>query len=507
MKRIISLFLAALILLGTIASSIMMVAYADEDTSSSEAEDEKEKPDGVHAGGDIYIESYDYDAAKERLTIVMIDAGYDPDLQLPDDTYLESFYAALMSSNFYPASSVDYSRPASITDMDNGGVEILKWDNTPGPFPLIGAGLRLRFTFPNVKWDGEGNEIYFRYSYCYGMEATTHKLENSGTIRANLTQIKPLEKEEPQESKPETQKPEPATPYILLKGYDYGGADVPAGSDFDLALTLYNTSADLALENIVIKVTPSKGLSIIGASNTYYISGIGKQGTVVQSIPLKCLTSAVPGGESVAVSFSYEYVSNDTRKTLSSEETVSVPVAQADRFEVELTDVPTLMWPGERSTVMVNFVNKGRSELYNLTATISGNIEDPNQIHNLGNIAAGASGNAKFQLVSNEPGGLVDCVITLSYENAEGVITEVTKNLQCEVYDNSQDFVDVGIEEPMPAVVPEQTGMQWWQVLLVAVGCLALGGFAGYWMFLKTKMKREYDDDFDDDDDDEEDDD
>ncbi|MBQ1237371.1 MAG: hypothetical protein IIX70_03670, partial [Oscillospiraceae bacterium] len=95
MKRIISLFLAALILLGTIASSIMMVAYADEDTSSSEAEDEKEKPDGVHAGGDIYIESYDYDAAKERLTIVMIDAGYDPDLQLPDDTYLESFYAAL----------------------------------------------------------------------------------------------------------------------------------------------------------------------------------------------------------------------------------------------------------------------------------------------------------------------------------------------------------------------------------------------------------------------------
>jgi len=83
----------------------------------------------------------------------------------------------------------------------------------------------------------------------------------------------------------------------------------------------------------------------------------------------------------------------------------------------------------------------------------------------------------------------------------------VTKNLQCEVYDNSQDFVDVGIEEPMPAVVPEQTGMQWWQVLLVAVGCLALGGFAGYWMFLKTKMKREYDDDFDDDDDDEEDDD
>lgn len=503
MKRIISLFLAALILLGTIASSIMMVAYADED----EAEDEK-KPDGVYAGNGIYIESYDYNKSKETLTIVLVDANYDPEKLLPDEDSCQEFYAALMSSNFYPASAKDDKRGPSITDLSKEGIEILGWPGDENaPFPTIGLGFRVKFTFPEVAWDGEGNEIYFRYAYNFlGVDGDA-EIKSGGTIRANLTQIKPLEKEEPQESKPETPKPEPATPYILLKGYDYGGADVPAGSDFDLALTLYNTSADLALENIVIKVTPSKGLSIIGASNTYYISGIGKQGTVVQSIPLKCLTSAVPGGESVAVSFSYEYVSNDTRKTLSSEETVSVPVAQADRFEVELTDVPTLMWPGERSTVMVNYVNKGRSELYNLTATISGNIEDPNQIHNLGNIAAGASGNAKFQLVSNEPGGLVDCVITLSYENAEGVITEVTKNLQCEVYDNSQDFVDVGIEEPMPAVVPEQTGMRWWQVALVAVGCLALGGFAGYWMFLKTKMKREYDDDFDDDDDDEEDDD
>ena len=74
MKRIISLFLAALILLGTVASSIMMVAYANEDTSSSEEED-KEKPDGVYAGNGIYIESYDYDATNDKLTIILVDAN------------------------------------------------------------------------------------------------------------------------------------------------------------------------------------------------------------------------------------------------------------------------------------------------------------------------------------------------------------------------------------------------------------------------------------------------
>ena len=114
MKRIISLFLAALILLGTIASSIMMVAYADED---------EEKPDGVYAGNGIYIESYDYNKSKETLTIVLVDANYDPEKLLPDEDSCQEFYAALMFSNFYPASAKDDKRGPSIVDLTPAAAE------------------------------------------------------------------------------------------------------------------------------------------------------------------------------------------------------------------------------------------------------------------------------------------------------------------------------------------------------------------------------------------------
>ena len=274
-----------------------------------------------------------------------------------------------------------------------------------------------------------------------------------------------------------------------------------AGSDFALSINFYNTSADITLENIIMKVEPTTGLSITGASNTYYIPTLDKKGAVAKSIPLKCLTSAVPGSESVHITFSYEYVANDTRQSKSSEETISIPIAQVERFEVELTEIPTMIWPGENTNVVLSYVNKGRADIYNLTAKIEGNIDDPNQVQNLGNIKAGDSGTAKFSVSSMEAGGMVSAVITVTYENENGDVSTITKDFTCEVYDNSGELIDPGLdpgldpgfEEP----VEEDTGMRWWQWAMFGIGCLAVGGVSGAWMFLKTKLKREEADDED----------
>lgn len=177
-----------------------------------------------------------------------------------------------------------------------------------------------------------------------------------------------------------------------------------------------------------MKVEPTTGLSITGASNTYYIPTLDKKGAMTKSIPLKCRTSAVPGSESVHITFSYEYVANDTRQSKSSEETISIPIAQVERFEVDLTEVPTMLWPGESTNVVLNYVNKGRADIYNLTAKIDGNIDEPNQVQNLGNIKAGDSGTAKFSVSSMEAGGVVSAVITITYENEKGDVSTITKD-------------------------------------------------------------------------------
>lgn len=96
---------------------------------------------------------------------------------------------------------------------------------------------------------------------------------------------------------------------------------------------------------------------------------------------------------------------------------------------------------------------------------------------------------------------MVSAVITVTYENEKGDVSTITKDFTCEVYDNSGEMIDrlvirdwiPGFEEP----VEEDTGMRWWQWAMFGIGCLAVGGVSGAWMFLKTKLKREEADDED----------
>lgn len=502
MKRIISLGLAALILLGTLTGVLISAAYADPTSSSSAPESSSssssssnsssssgnpQDPDNNTSGkpniltnDGILIESY-YQVGN-NLTLVLVDTN----IKNNSGKTFTDFYGSLLTSNFYPASTKNPDGKPSIAKLDN--VTILSENSD--------KNLRFKVTFPNVIWDGKGNEVYFRMNYEYGGEEFPYE------VKENLSQFIPREPSGPSNDpvEPDPTIPDPATPYILVQNYSYGEGDVAAGSDFALTVNFYNTSANINLENIIMKVEPTNGLSITGASNTYYIPNLGAKGSMTKSIPLKCLTSATPGSESVHITFSYEYVANDTRNTKSSEETISIPIAQTERFEVSLTEFPTMLYPGDNTNAVISYVNKGRADIYNLTATIAGNIDDPNQIQNLGNIKAGDSGSAKFSIASMEAGGQVSCVITITYENEKGDLSTITKEFTCEVYDNSGDFIDPGLDPGMdPGMMPpeEEAGMRWWQWTLFGVGSLSVGGVSGLWMFLKTKMKREEADDED----------
>lgn len=499
MKRIISLGLAALIILGTLTGVLISAVYADDPPSSSSSSSNSgsgnpQDPDNNTSGKPniltnegILIEKYYYLTKNNQTYLVLV--LVDTNIKASSTESFNDFYFSLLTSNFYPLSSKDENYGESITPT----AEVLS-----GKGSSTGdKNLRFQVEVPYVGWDKKGNEIYFRMYYDYNNEPIAME---GYEVRANLSQFVPPTPSEPDPVEPDPTIPDPATPYILVQNYSYGEGDVAAGSDFALTVNFYNTSANISLENIIMKVEPTAGLSITGASNTYYIPTLGAKGSMTKSIPLKCLTSATPGSESVHITFSYEYVANDTRNTKGSEETISIPIAQTERFEVSLTEFPTMLYPGDNTNAVISYVNKGRADIYNLTATIAGNIDDPNQIQNLGNIKAGDSGSAKFSIASMEAGGQVSCVITITYENEKGDLSTITKEFTCEVYDNSGDFIDPGLDPGMdPGMMPpeEEAGMRWWQWTLFSAGSLSVGGVSGLWMFLKTKMKREEADDED----------
>ena len=490
MKRIISLGLAALIILGTLTGVLISAVYAAEsmhipDVPTSPDPDKDspgnpQNPDNNTSGKPniltnegILIESYSWKSGTLKLTLV--------DTNVPAKQKMENSYAALLTADFFPGEKGSICEGFTHESPTDSSQE---------------KNLRFNVTFTGVLRHNDGIAVKFRLYYDIGGEPYEY------VVSADLSRYAPDNNNSGNDNtvEPDPTIPDPATPYILVQNYSYGEGDVAAGSDFALTVNFYNTSANISLENIIMKVEPTAGLSITGASNTYYIPTLGAKGSMTKSIPLKCLTSATPGSESVHITFSYEYVANDTRNTKGSEETISIPIAQTERFEVSLTEFPTMLYPGDNTNAVISYVNKGRADIYNLTATIAGNIDDPNQIQNLGNIKAGDSGSAKFSIASMEAGGQVSCVITITYENEKGDLSTITKEFTCEVYDNSGDFIDPGLDPGMdPGMMPpeEEAGMRWWQWTLFSAGSLSVGGVSGLWMFLKTKMKREEADDED----------
>ena len=197
-----------------------------------------------------------------------------------------------------------------------------------------------------------------------------------------------------------------ATPNIIVSEYDYGGT-IAAGDAFTLRLKFTNTSRKLAAENIMMAVETGEGLSITGASNTYYYASLGAGQSTVQTIPMRVLTSAGAQGAKVGITFRYEYVDNNTRGTATTNESLSVPIYIPDRFIVTEPDTELIGVQNEELSVSVPYVNKGKSEVSNVHAKLiydedSVYCEQPNI--NLGNFEPGKSGTIDFYFIPSEPG-------------------------------------------------------------------------------------------------------
>ncbi|MEG0753178.1 MAG: hypothetical protein RR461_05055, partial [Angelakisella sp.] len=120
----------------------------------------------------------------------------------------------------------------------------------------------------------------------------------------------------------------------------------------------------------------------------------------------------------VGVAMKYQYVDDraNARRSAETTENIAIPVVQVDRFQVTAVEIPMEVMLGEETSVTVNFVNKGRSEVYNLSAEIDGNIQNPGQNQNLGNLLSGATGSADFYILPNEA-GMCTGEIKLTYED------------------------------------------------------------------------------------------
>ena len=216
---------------------------------------------------------------------------------------------------------------------------------------------------------------------------------------------------------------EPAVPNIIISKYDYGAHQIAAGEKFPLTLTFKNTSEDQTVENILMTLETEEGLSITSASNTVYVRQMAPKAQETRTVQMQALPNIKSGSPCITATFKYEYVTSDKRSNNTVTEKLSIPVYQPDRMSITAPTGPDTTMAGEEVTLSVAYFNKGKGEVYNLSAEVEGEVEAINRVQNIGNIEAGRSGSIDFIIRPQEEG---ECKlnIKLTYEDATQTVIQ-----------------------------------------------------------------------------------
>jgi len=349
----------------------------------------------------------------------------------------------------------------------------------------------LRITLP-LRYTGEGNSLSFTIAYktLDGAERLLDCITTIPyTIEKNEEYLYDDDEDEEQDDLP--------TPYIIVDSYDYGGSSVTAGEDFELALRLRNTSSDHTLENIVMNISPMGVFSMSSSSNTFYINRLAAGSIIEKVITVNTGLTKVTDDEdanSIDIKFTYQYgiKENDVVKLHSgnSSESITLPVDFPDRFELGIPEYNSHVFAGEGIYLTVPMVNKGRSSVYNISASIRGDMSNPGQNQYIGNLSAGTESSADFEIIFDEPGTHTGEVV-VTYEdtnmNPKEVVSQFSITVQQMEYDRPA-AMPVMPEEPVieEDAQPKSDPTKPIKVVLA----LLVGSMSAYTTIAKAKAKR-----------------
>ena len=259
------------------------------------------------------------------------------------------------------------------------------------------------------------------------------------------------------------------TPVVILTKYNYGGSSIAAGSSANLSFTFTNTSKTLAIENVMVTVNGGTDLMLNGSTNTFYFDSVAAGGGKSVTVPMKAAQIISSAAQPVTISVSYEYVDQGARKTGSANLTLNVPLYQPDRFELSDPTSAYVGTVGEETSLTMSYVNKGKSAVSNVEATISGDVDSSTAYQRIGTIEGGKNGTIAFAVTPyNEGENAVK--ITITYEDSNGNVKERVFETSVE----AMAYEPIDPVDPDEPVDPEPTSTFPWKYVIIALVVAAI---------------------------------
>ncbi|MDL2215559.1 LPXTG cell wall anchor domain-containing protein [Ruminococcaceae bacterium OttesenSCG-928-N02] len=365
--------------------------------------------------------------------------------------------------------------PGAFTMKDLNDVKIRILQNSSGTTPLTYTA-----TFPNMTYVGGTATVSIDVSYI--------DTQHSGGAGINIP-LKTLSLTIGQAVDNST------VPDIAIRNTSYGGSSVAAGSNFTLSVGATNTSTNITAENVTVSITLPESLTLNGGSSMVTVGNVGPGGNIASNFSLSAKPGAATGPASITLTYSfYATVQGQMATTpYTVSRTISVPIQQPDRFTLGTHDISQTIFLGDEGVVTINFTNKGKTSLYNVSGEIRGeNLANPSTEY-LGVLAAGAENSLDFYVQAQEIGTMTGEVV-ITYEDEGGEVHTVKVPFSIAV-EEGYDIGPIGPIEPMPT--PDEKGSSIWLYVVIALLLLAAGG--GFFFYKKKKKAKEDEDDLDDD--------
>ena len=255
------------------------------------------------------------------------------------------------------------------------------------------------------------------------------------------------------------------TPIVILSKYNYGGSSVAAGSSTNLSFSFTNTSKKLKIENVMLTVTGGTDLMLNGSTNTFYFDSVAAGGSKSVTVPMKAAQLISASAQEVQIAVTYEYVDQNARKSGNASLSLSVPLYQPDRFELSEPKTAYTGYVGEETSLTIDYVNKGKSAISNVEATISGDIDSPTPYQRVGTIDGGKNGTIAFA-VTPQLEGENQVKIVITYEDSNGNTKE--RVFEATVEAMAYEPADPGMDDP-GMIDPEPASTFPWKYVIIAV--------------------------------------
>lgn len=279
------------------------------------------------------------------------------------------------------------------------------------------------------------------------------------------------------------------TPKIIISDYLINPNNIVAGNKFSLDFTFKNTHLTKNITNMKIVVNSNDGTFIIdNSSNSFYVQNLEPEAEISKSISFRTKQDTLSGAYPVTVSFEYE---DSEGNQYSSNETINVPITEKSNLSIDNINGPYELYQGNTGYISFEYYNKGKATISNLSVKVEGDYKGKTETNYIGNVEPGKGSYSEVEVVANTPGNASGNLV-FTFEDSSGNIMTVKRNFSGFVYEDMpiNEPVDMPVDMPGVMAEPEKTGMPWWQLTLIGLGCFVVTLFITRAITIKVMMKK-----------------